>query len=251
MAHGPANTNNESPPDFKYASVSDFVTTFLLAILHICVSGRANSFDQNVVYQLHMLRKSTIIWTILFLASLPAMGRAYLSGFTVSEVDGNVVVNWTTRAGFTCEDINVLYGTDSTELSSVYTYPGICGSDTSEESYTFIMREPDVNQDIFFQIDLGVFGKSEILHLRITQIGTSGSLVYPNPASSQSTLLFDNPNADVSEITVYSGAGSQIYSYKTRNRSVTLAELNLEHSGLYSYTILVDGRILRGKFVLL
>ena len=198
-----------------------------------------------------MLRKSTIICTILLLLSQKVTGQPYLSDFNISEVEGNVVVTWTTRAGFTCEDIHVLYGTDSNALSAVYTYPGICGSDTSEKSYTFIMREPDVNRDIFFQIDLGVFGKSQILHLRITQIGTSGSLVYPNPASALSTLLFDNPNVDVAEITVYSKTGSRLRTYTTRDKSVMLDEFSLHLSGIYYYTILVDGRTLRGKFVLL
>ena len=37
----------------------------------------------------------------------------YVKSFTAEAIDDKVYLNWTTRAGFTCQDIHILVSTDS------------------------------------------------------------------------------------------------------------------------------------------
>ena len=91
----------------------------------------------------------------------------YLTAYTVEEEKGAILISWTTSAGFTCEDIQVQFGIDSNKLETVYTYPGICGSENKAENYTYLFRDVKYNQPNYFKIDLGSYGVSDLLEITI------------------------------------------------------------------------------------
>ncbi|MFT5725062.1 MAG: hypothetical protein ACI9JN_002185 [Bacteroidia bacterium] len=176
----------------------------------------------------------------------------YLSNYNVSEEQGSVLVTWTTSAGFTCEDIIIGSGTDSNVLSTVYTYPGICGSEQKEEMYTFLFRDVEYNKPNYFQIDLGKFGTSPVLEITVISVERLNPKVYPNPATSLSTLIFSNPNQETATVNVYKANGQPInQSLIAIGNTIQLSELDIPNSGVYFYTIEIKGILLRGKFLFL
>lgn len=199
------------------------------------------------------MRKAVTI-LLLFIGSISyAQIDQYLTEYTISEERGAILITWTTSAGFTCEDIQVQFGVDSSsELTPVYTYPGICGSESKEERYTYLFRDVVYNQPNYFRIDLGTFGESPILEITVISVDGLNPKVYPNPASDLSTLIFSNPNQEQAIIHVYNTTGQMTSQFvTTRNNSILLSEFSLVNKGLYFFTIEIKGILLRGKFLFL
>ena len=97
------------------------------------------------------------LFLLVYLAlsiSVNAQIDQYLTEYSIQEERGDVLISWTTSAGFTCEDISITSGVDSNSLATVYTYPGICGSEYTIEKYTYLFRDVIYNQANYFQIDL-------------------------------------------------------------------------------------------------
>lgn len=198
-----------------------------------------------------MRRWFAIVFFCLHLAAFGQIDQ-YLSNYNVSEAKGNVLITWTTSAGFTCEDIQIFFGTDSNQLTSVYTYPGICGSENKEEHYTYLFRDVAYNQPNYFQIDLGSFGKSDILAITVIAVGGLNPIIYPNPATPESTLLFNNDDQEQASIRVFNASGAEVGQHiVTRKNQVRLSKFLLKSPGLYFYTIEIKGVLLRGKFLFL
>jgi hypothetical protein len=176
----------------------------------------------------------------------------YLSNYSVSEDRGSVLVTWTTNEGFTCEDINVKFGTDSNDLVSVYTYPGICGSTEKEEKYSYLFHDVVYNQPNYFSIDLGSFGESPSIAITLISVNGLNPKVYPNPASPLSTIIFENPDLEMAQVRLYTETGIQNRQViSTRTNKVTLSQFNITSPGLYFFTVEIKGVIRRGKFLFL
>ncbi|MFT5513463.1 MAG: hypothetical protein ACI8SE_001871, partial [Bacteroidia bacterium] len=167
------------------------------------------------------MRKAVSILLLLIGSMSHAQIDQYLTKYSISEERGAVLISWTTSAGFTCEDIQVQFGTDSADLIPVYTYPGICGSENKEEHYTYMFRDVVHNQPNYIRIDLGSYGTSPILDITIISVDGLNPKVYPNPATELSTLIFSNPNQEEAVIHVYSTNGqSSSISIITRKNTV-------------------------------
>mgnify|MGYP002032877868 CR=1 FL=1 len=176
----------------------------------------------------------------------------YLSDYKVSEEQGAILISWTTSAGFTCEDIKITFGIDSTAQTVIYTYPGICGAESTEEQYTYLFKNVIYNQPNYFQIDLGSFGISPILSITVISVDGQNPKVYPNPANNDATLIFANPNQELVTISIYSPDSKMaITRFYTRDKQVSISEFNLNTKGIYFFTINIKGIRSRGKFLFL
>lgn len=176
----------------------------------------------------------------------------YLSNFTLSEEQGNILVSWTTSSGFTCADITVEHSTDSIHFKPVYIYPGICGSENTEENYTFLFREVVYNKVNYFRIDLGQYGVSRIKGLRIIKLTAGQPKVYPNPANLSSRIVFNNPNRDVAKVTLYNQNGSRFGDVvETRLNQLEMRRFQGIQPGTYYFTIEINGIRTRGRFIFL
>jgi len=195
------------------------------------------------------------LFLLVYLAlsiSVNAQIDQYLTEYSIQEERGAVLISWTTSAGFTCEDISIKSGVDSNSLATLYTYPGICGSENKIEKYTHLFRDVIYNQANYFQIDLGSYGISELLEITIIEVDGLNPKVFPNPANSQSTLLFANDNQDKAVITVFNSKGSLCGpTLVTRKNSIQLSAIGLQSPGLYFFTIEIKGVLRRGKFLFL
>lgn len=77
----------------------------------------------------------------------------YVKSFTAEAIDDKVYLNWTTGAGFTCQDIHILVSTDSLDgYEKKGTYFGVCG-DASEKDYSYVLEEPIPNRLNFIRLE--------------------------------------------------------------------------------------------------
>lgn len=214
------------------------------------MSGLSNHYDVQALF-LYMRALFFLAYFALSI-SVNAQIDQYLTDYQVSNENGAVLITWTTSAGFTCEDIKIQSSTDSNQLETIYTYPGICGSEQKAEKYTYLFREVVYNQPNYFKIDLGSYGVSDILSINIIEVDGLNPKVYPNPATHLSTLIFSNANKEEAIINVYNGSGEIcVPPLSTREDSVKIESLNLDSPGLYFYTIEIKGILRRGKFLFL
>lgn len=57
--------------------------------------------------------------------------------FSAIRYSDYVTLTWIIGPGNTCSDLEVQHGTDSSNYTTVYTYPGICGNSSSNEQYSW------------------------------------------------------------------------------------------------------------------
>ncbi len=191
---------------------------------------------------------------IIALVGLNSYGQIelYLSDYQLIEENNKALITWTTSAGFTCEDITIEHGTDTAEMTPVYKYPGVCGSTSTEESYTYLFRDIIYNSTNYFRINLGRYGTSPLMTIRIVKLEGLNPIVYPNPIQPSSVLVFRNPDRDEAKITVINAMGQQVGAdVVTRQREVAIADLGVQSPGTYFLFIEINGIRSRGKFTVL
>ncbi len=141
-------------------------------------------------------------------------GAYNVKDFSVTEFDGKIFMSWTTRAGFTCQDIYIQHSLDTNvgfnRVGAIY---GVCG-DTAEKKYSYIIEQPTYNQLNYVRIQLGTMGHSNVYSVLVIK-PTSEALVLPHPATSQSTLFFDNGANKKLKIELYSMQGEIVSSITT------------------------------------
>lgn len=196
--------------------------------------------------------RSIILAVILFSQlKLYAQENAYLSDFSVSHSNDNVIISWTTSTDFVCEDVKVEHGLDTNKMAIVYTYPGICGVEGKEANYFFVFKSLIFNKINYFRINLGVFGNSTIAQTTIIKRTGLKPLVTPNPATMQSVINFSNNNRDVAEIQIFHSNGTFTSSViQTKENKIELASFTLNTSGLYYFSVNIKGVIGYGRFFL-
>lgn len=176
----------------------------------------------------------------LMATSVAAQAQAlYLADFA-AYVDGEeIYVSWTTKKGFTCENIQVQLGTDSNEVETVYTYLGVCGGELKEEHYFYRIPKPFYNQDNYIRLNLGVYGYSEIVVVKPHKALEGTVLVFPHPATNSSTILFHNPQFEPATFEVYNMRGELVTSLSDiRTSKISVADLGIP-AGVYYINLLL------------
>ncbi|MCB9262579.1 MAG: T9SS type A sorting domain-containing protein [Flavobacteriales bacterium] len=160
---------------------------------------------------------------------------AYLIDYGINEQNEHVIIHWRTSAGFTCEDIKVEHGLDSNMLRSIYIYPGICGADTTEESYAYTVGSDFIyNVPNYFRINLGKYGVSKILQITVVSLDSVALKLFPNPITESSTLFFENYSNETATIQIKNVIGKIILpDIQTKKNSIKLNELNQLPAGIY------------------
>lgn len=187
-----------------------------------------------------------IVFLLISLGSIAQEQHPYIKNLKARAFEGKLIVSWTTKAGFSCQDIVVQLSEDSIQFENKATYFGICG-DTSEKDYVLTVEEPFLNSKNYIKLDLGFFGDSYVICETVLNVQTAR--IIPMPLTTESKLHFKNPLRDHLQIDIYSFSSKQIASVTT-----DLSELELhpylEENGIYYYVIRKKETVLyRGKFV--
>lgn len=180
--------------------------------------------------------------SLLMLAPSIANAQAlYLADFSARVEGEEIYVSWTTQKGFTCENIEVQMGTDSTEMATVYTYLGICGGELKEEHYFYRIPTPIYNKVNYIRLNLGLYGFSRVVNVKPHKAIKGNVLIFPQPANGNSTILFDNPQSQPASFVVYNSKGQIVSTLDDiRTSQIKAADLNLTANGLYFVHLIID-----------
>lgn len=170
--------------------------------------------------------------------------------FEVNRYQNKIIIDWEIAGGNLCTGLKVEHSTDSLNFVSIYDYPGICGSSTSNEKYSYTHTNPVPNTRNYYRINLNTNGYSEILGITFIKLEDNGYALFPMPLESGSWLYFINDNKEDATIVIYNSSGRKIFEQELlKTNEVYLGNLSLP-LGVYHFNILItDQKKVEGKFV--
>jgi hypothetical protein len=173
-----------------------------------------------------------------------------LVAFELNRYQNTVVVTWEIESGNLCSGVQVEHSSDSINFTSIYDYPGVCGSSTANERYSFSHTNPISNAKNYYRINLGTNGISEVLSITFVKVEENGYALFPMPLESGSKIYFSNDNNETVAIAIYNSSGAIAYQSKpTKTNEFNLGNIPLP-IGLYHFIIIMaDKKSVEGKFV--
>ena len=198
-----------------------------------------------------MLKKIFLFTFLAFAICTKAQNPPMLVAFELNRFQNEVIVSWEIQSGSLCSGLKVEHSTDSINFASIYDYPGICGSSTASERYTFAHLNPEVNKKNYYRINLNVNGISEILSITFIKLEENGYALFPMPLEPSSKIYFRNDNNETAVIVVYNSSGAIVYqSTPIKTNELNMGNLQLP-LGLYHFSIIMaDKKNVDGKFII-
>jgi hypothetical protein len=173
-----------------------------------------------------------------------------LSSYSISETNGQVYISCTISAGNTCNGIEVLRSTDSLNFKVVGGVDGVCGSLTEPVAYDFSDKKPPKNQKVYYKLELGRVGFTNVKSVVIPFLTNSGYNIYPNPSNNSLRIDFNNDVSSRYNLIIYNRKGTELINLQT-NQDYFKVETSQLSTGFYSFLIqsTVDNQKFTGKFV--
>ena len=183
------------------------------------------------------LFKSLMVLIIISLAknSYPQK-QEILENFKVFETNGQVLLNWQIVQGSTCFGIGILQSTNQLDFTEIGHIPGVCGASNDPLGYQFIDSNPIKNQFNYYRLNLGGYGYSEILAIKIIEEPRIDLQFFPNPVVSTSKLYFENKNDATHFLFIYNLAGSIVATLSTNLDYYTISNDDFT-SGIYFFLL--------------
>lgn len=195
------------------------------------------------------IKKSIVFASVFYAANLFAQEQTILDHFTVSELNGKLVLNWQITSGKTCNGIQIYRSVNNTEFVQVGEIDGICGSVTRPINYVFNDDNPVKNQLNSYRLELGGYGNSETVSAEIIDVDAKTFQLRPNPISTSAKLLFSNPKKQEATISILSLGGILLNSFATKNNITTINAEGLKQ-GIYFFNITIENQLITsGKFI--
>lgn len=184
-----------------------------------------------------MLKSAMSILLLIATFCLNAQNHPYIANLKAQQVNNRLLVEWTTKAGFSCQDIMVQLSEDSIDFSTKATYYGLCG-DTTEKRYSLFIEDPIANAVNFVRLDLGQYGYSDVISVKfILQTRVS---IHPNPIQENSKIYLNNPFHDEMTVRIFNSKAKLVSSAITYERTLLLSDLIIDR-GIYFYTVHRNG----------
>lgn len=197
-----------------------------------------------------MHRGTLILLFTCFISLLQAQETLILSGFIGKASDDAVLLQWTISSGKTCNGTFIQRSADTVNFETIGEIPGICGSSETPVPYTFTDESPIPNQVNYYRLELGGQGYSRILAIPYFEYGNTGSIVIPNPVSTQSRIYFENKTEKPYLFSLFNYSGQLVRQSKGNDSSVLLDVTGLS-AGAYLYSIqLPDRKPINGKVII-
>lgn len=142
--------------------------------------------------------------------------------FSVSEVSDQMYIRCVLSAGYTCNGILLERSSDSIHFQQIGEIPGICGDASFAVTYEFVDENPIRNAESFYRLELGGYGYTHVIKVKLIDIGANPIQLRPNPAQSTSTLYIKNRRKHTHQIEVYNLLGSLVFAFNTQNEELLL-----------------------------
>ncbi len=206
---------------------------------------------QNIYRNFMSSMKLFLFFTFFFTATAHcfAQNEDILIQFSAVQVENRVQLNFTIKAGNTCNGIQIYRSEDSLNFAEIGDIQGICGSTGRNESYSFTDNSPAKNNVNYYRLQLGTLGYSYITKLFFIQLDGNSALLFPNPVTDETIITFLNSSHAEVRLIVFSCEGKLVYeSSPSYGNSFRLMKDDFS-PGLYFYKIdREDSHLYSGKF---
>lgn len=170
---------------------------------------------------------------LLLPLGLRAQGNsAQLDHFSVQEVAGQVQLDVSLSAGFTCNGIQILRSGDSLQFETIGLFGGFCGDSALAISYRFLDEQPLRNQRSYYTLLLGGRIPTEVLSIQLVDYGQQGFQLRPNPASVGVDLHFRNALQQTYQAALINLQGVTVRQTESNTNQLGLSTVDLP-AGLY------------------
>lgn len=198
-------------------------------------------------------KKISLICAIFTATLLPA--QFYLQNFkAVAANPYQALITWTVGGGsISCSNLELQTSLDSFQnFSSIYTYPGVCGANSTDVDFNYTHPYPDIHKKNYYRIYTPVSGYSSIVFVDFGAINGNYN-IYPDPLTEYSVLTFDNPTNQNFLLKITNAKGNNNYVFP----DIYTAQIPLPKSwfygGIYFFRLinLETGNFTRGKFIVI
>lgn len=181
--------------------------------------------------------------------SVHAQEPTILDYFNISDLKGDILLDWQITQGSTCNGIKIYRSVNNSAFVQVGEIDGICGSFSLPKRYIFKDETPVKNQVNNYRLDLGGYGNTETVGIEIIAFEAKDYQIRPNPIVSTSQLLFNNEKNKEAQIHIYDAKGNVFPILTTRTNVVNINAESF-NSGFYFFNVVIDNQLVTsGKFI--
>lgn len=182
----------------------------------------------------------SILFVLLLIGKTSyAQSHPLLDRFDIFEASGKVYISCVISSGSTCNGIDVLRSEDSVNFIPVGHIGGVCGSSSAPVTYNFIDDNPIKNKPIYYKLELGGYGFTDILSIQIIDTKEFGFQIRPNPTNASTIIYFQNPTNSEHTLNILNSLGGVVLS-ETTNQNFFSIDVNHIPSGIYPFIISID-----------
>lgn len=177
------------------------------------------------------------LFALLFTANqIMAQGQLVLGKFLIAKAGNGVFLNWSIKAGSTCNGIEIERSTDSLNFTTIGNISGTCGSISEEISYNFTDNSPFLNTVNFYRLVFGGTQVSQTISIELIDIEKLGYQIRPHPLADNASLFFENAKNLQHQLEIRSLNGNLVHR-STTTESYFELQRSLLSAGLYYFII--------------
>lgn len=175
----------------------------------------------------------------------------FIARFTLTELEGRVVVAWTMQGGSTCDGSEVERSTDGITFSRVHRLDGICGDAALDVPFTWTDLAPPELSTLYYRIKLGLNdGYSSVRSIRYDQLHSADIRVFPVPSAGPVTVVVNSGAGTSLELRVFGADGRVVIERSGLTGRRHELDLSGISPGAYRMVAIGDGRIATTGFVI-
>lgn len=165
--------------------------------------------------------------------------KTELSSFSGNQIGQAVYLSFTIRGGNTCTGTGIERSPDNVNFTGIGEIPGICGSSSSDQTYSFTDNNPVPNTKNYYRIELGLRSGlySAFISVSYVDYGAYGHLVFPNPAADKTVIYFPNSKKELFDFTIYNQQGKITRQISCKETFIEI-DANEFSAGVYLYHLL-------------
>ena len=197
-----------------------------------------------------MIPVKKIIVFLFFVSSLGINGQTRLYNFNTLPLGDSIRLNFTIlQASVTCAGFQVLKGSDSLVLNPIYVYPGICGSTSFNQTYSYTDFSPNKSTPNFYQILIPPSDYSPVLRVDLAT-NFSNLLIYPEPVEDLLNISITGQKNYYYEINIYDRFGRKKGFASGDVVDKITIDVSAFNEGVYVFYIAKSGGgVYKGKFL--
>lgn len=160
-----------------------------------------------------------------------------------------ILLRWVIKGGQQCDGTSVFRAAGGIPFAEVYHIPGICGSFTEAETYSFFDSIPVSNTYNHYRLELGYQGFTDTVTVFFEDFGRADHLLLSDHQAGQFRILFSNDARKEATLRVFDRSGNELWRTSTASSDFVVNTAGWR-AGVYLFRISgVAQKDIHGKFV--